>query len=267
LLELLVAVALLGTVLTIIFGAFSQITRGAASVQDRLEEDQQLRRLTGLIADELAAAQFLPELAKAKPKIATGIVAGLENQAGGDFTRIDFHAAVPARFHRQIQPEHDPFLHEIGYRVRQSEDRQHLELARREDYYLDDDLKTSRPGGVEAALVKDVQAFHVEFLAAKVEGQTSTLEEWLDRWDSGERKERDEMPAAMRVTLTLTGKNGRVLTETLDVNLPRNYGAAASGDSSGTTGNEAGNAGDTTSGQGSTSKGQPTGKAKKKGNP
>jgi prepilin-type N-terminal cleavage/methylation domain-containing protein len=221
LIELLVAVALLGSILTILFGAFSQISRGAASVQERLEEAQALRRLTGLIADELAAAQYLKQLASAKPKLATGIVAELEHQTGGDFTRIDFHAAVPARFHRQIQPEQDPFLHEIGYRVRLGEDRQHTELARREDYYLDDDLKNSRTGGVEAALARDVRAFRVEFLPPRVEGQTSTVEDWQDRWDSGARAEKEEMPIALRVTLTLAGRNGRELTETLDVNLPQ----------------------------------------------
>jgi len=244
LIELLVAVALLGSILTILFGAFSQISRGAASVQERLEEEQALRRLIGLIADELAAAQYLRQLATARPAVATGIVAALEHQNGGDFTRIDLHAAVPARFHRQVQPEQDPFLHEIGYRVRLGEDRQHTELARREDYYLDDDLKNSRAGGVEAPLARDVRVFRVEFLPPRAKGQTSTVEDWQDRWDSSGQAKGNEMPRAIRVTLTLAGHSGRVLSETLDVNIPQNAGSAPSAlPKSGTDGEPSGGSG------------------------
>jgi prepilin-type N-terminal cleavage/methylation domain-containing protein len=230
LLELLVAVAVLGTVLALVFGAFSQITRGAASLRSQLEEEQQIRLLTSLVADELAGARFLRTLAE--DDIPTGLVAELEHSPRGEFTRIDFHAAVPARFHRQGTPESDPNLHEIGYRVRESPDRNSVELVRREDFYLDNDLLASRGDGIEAPLAREVVAFKVEFLPWPVEGQTSTLEEWEGAWDSGQREPGDELPRAMRLTLSLKGKNGRTLSETLDVNLPKLVGPGTGGDGS-----------------------------------
>ena len=84
---------------------------------------------------------------------------------------------------------------------------------------------------MEAALARDVRAFRVEFLPPKAEGETATFEDWQDRWDSGERSNGQELPLAMRVTLTLAGRNGRVLTETLDVNIPQSAGSISTGSS------------------------------------
>jgi prepilin-type N-terminal cleavage/methylation domain-containing protein len=216
LLELLVAIGLLATILALVFGAFSQISGGASSVQNQVDDQQSLRFLVALIADDLAAAQHLPELAKRN--LPTGIVGKREYVANGQYTRIDFHAAVPARFNRQIAPEQDPELHEIGYRMRQSKDRQKLELARREDFYLDDDLAE---GGIEAPLADNVKEFHVEFLGTSAQPPATESEEnWLELWDSKDQGRTDKRPVAIRVTLTLTGRDGRDLSETLVVNFP-----------------------------------------------
>jgi prepilin-type N-terminal cleavage/methylation domain-containing protein len=225
LLELLVAISLLAVMLALLFGAFSQITGGAARVQEQVDEQQALRLVTGLIADDLAAAQHLDGL-KIK-KRATGIVAETEHIQRGEFTRIDFHAAVPARFHREVAPEQDPELHEIGYRVRESEDRQRLELIRREDFYLDEDL---REGGIEAPLADHVKAFRVEFLGPRnPDASPAVPEDWRDGWNSADQKSGEELPRALRVTLTIVAKDGREIGETLAVNFPTDLRPTSAG--------------------------------------
>jgi general secretion pathway protein J len=223
LLELLVAISLLAVMLALLFGAFSQITGGASRVQEQVDEQQALRLVTGLIADDLAAAQHLDGLKK--KKWATGIIAETEHIQRGEFTRIGFHAAVPARFHREVAPEQDPELHEIGYRVRESEDRQRLELIRREDFYLDEDL---REGGIEAPLADNVKAFRVELLGPRnPDASPAAPEDWRDRWNSADQKPDQELPRALRVTLTVVAKDGREIGETLAVNFPTGLRASA----------------------------------------
>ena len=231
LIELLLAIGLLSAMLALLFAAFSQITGGAAAVQRQVDERQRLRLLIGLIADDLSAAQYLPRVAgKAATKVPTGIIAGTEFVQQGRFTRIDLHAGVPARFHRTLLDGQDPGLHEIGYRVRLSEDRTRVELARREDFYLDEDL---RDGGIEAPLADQVTAFLIEFLPAGGQSSSENLENWLDVWNSPEQAKGEEMPVALRVTLRLRTPKGEEIGESIAVNFPAHYRPFASGGSSG----------------------------------
>lgn len=233
LIELLLAIGLLSAMLALLFGAFSQITGGAATVQKQVDERQRLRLLVALIADDLAAAQYLPIVAgNGATKRGTGIVADTEFVQRGEFSRIDLHAQVPARFHRGLLDGQDPELHEVGYRVRLSEDRTRLELVRREDFYLDGDADDDlRNGGVEAPLADRVKTFLVEFLGESGQSTSANLEDWLDEWNSTEQKKGEELPAALRVTLVLVTPDGREIGETLVVNFPESYKPTAPGGS------------------------------------
>jgi type II secretory pathway component PulJ len=241
LIELLLAISILSAMLALLFGAFSQITGGAVVVQDQADERQRIRLLVGLIADDLAAAKYLKAVADPNATSATtGIVADTEFVQDGEFTRVDFHAEVPARFHRALSEGQDPELHEVSYRVRQSEDRERLELARREDFYLDDDL---RNGGIEAPLLANIKTFLVEFLPEDGKSTNEDAENWLEEWNSKDRTEDDELPAAIRLTLTVLGQNGRELGETVVVNLPPKTYKAGSGDNGAGTGSGAASGG------------------------
>lgn len=228
LIELLLAISLLSAMLALLFGAFSQITGGAAAVQKQVDERQALRLLVGLIADDLASAQYLPKVAgTGSSKRPTGILADTEFVQQGEFSRIDLHAEVPARFNRTLLEGQDPGLHEVGYRVVQSEDRTRLELMRREDFYLGGDRNTDiRTGGIEGPLADRVKSFLVEFLAEDGQSVTESQELWLEEWNSMNRDKGQELPVALRVTLVLLTPEGKELGETLVLNFPRSYAPA-----------------------------------------
>lgn len=215
LIELLVALSLLSVVLTLLFGGFFQISNSANRLNERLTQRQELRLLADLIVHELLAAQYLIE--QAKGGNSSGIVAETLRVGDGDFTRIDFHAAVPVRFYRKVPPERDPQLHELGYWVELDEDTGDPVLMRREDFYLDDELSA---GGESVRMTAGVEAFLVEFLPAEGASSSETQEQWTDRWDSADAANGEEMPLAIRLTLTLKVDGGNPLSETHVINLP-----------------------------------------------
>jgi len=218
LIELLLAMLLLGVVLTLSYGAMFQVTGNAQILTQEFSEDQELRLLVRMIAQDLQSIRFLREFAREQgntAKFASGLIARSEFVVRGDFARLSFHAAMPARQHR-LRPEGgDPLLHEVGYQVQEDRGSGSLVLVRREDYYLNDDMES---GGVTSVLARGVEEFKVEcLLPPQSPGQT--LEVWGTDWDSGKQKPDVRLPRAMRVTLGQLGKNGRHLKETLEVNL------------------------------------------------
>ncbi len=214
LVELLVSLLLLSLVLALVFGAFAQISGRAVELRDALTEQQELRLLTRIVADDLRSAQWLDRFWAKGVGYATGIVADTVFEDGREFTRIRFHAARPARFHRSIEPEQDPGLHELGYWVRRSQDDgDTLELMRREDFYLDDDMDD---GGISVVLADRIEHFLVEFLPADA---TGAVETWQTRWDSPNQNDAGRMPGAIRLTLGRTDAAGTSLRETVEINL------------------------------------------------
>lgn len=216
LLELLISLALLSAVLTLVYGAFAQISGSATRLQDELTERQELRLLVRMISDELASAQWLEHAAGKSRPIRTGIVGETRFVEGDEFSFVSFHAARPTRFHRTVDPAADPGLHEVGYAVERSEEGEALLLVRREDYYIDEDLEA---GGLEVVLAEDVETFLVEYLAPGAD--PNALETpWELRWNSPENAEQARMPVAVRLTVGLTDSAGNTLAETVEFNLP-----------------------------------------------
>lgn len=216
LIELMVSIVLLGIVLTLVYSSFFQLSAGARSVERQLEARQEVRLLVKMLADDLRAVQWLKQYVAGNEARRTGIVGDIDFVEGRDFSRVDFHAAGPARFHRDVPPEADPGLHEIGYRVRLNENRDKLELVRREDFYLDDDITE---GGVEVPIAENIEVFRVEYLPAAT-SSTGPEPPWEERWNvslsaAGEAR----LPAAIRVTIGQKEEDGKVLEESLEFNL------------------------------------------------
>lgn len=222
LVELLVSLALLALVMTLVYAAFEQISGPALAQRDELTEHQELRLLVRMIADDLQSAQWLARYAEKGPQYRSGIVAAREFQESKEFSRVAMHTAGPARFHRGFNPARDPRLHEVGYFVRLSEDRSALELVRREDFYLDDDLEHD---GLEVVLTQGVETFRVEFLPPGAETGRSvgigpgTQETWEESWDSPNRPAASRMPLAIRVTVARKGTRDKAFSESLEFNL------------------------------------------------
>ncbi len=213
LIELVISLALLSMVLTLVFTAFSQISGGAAYLKERINDEQELRLLLKLVADDLMAVQYLNH--HAENGWDSGIFAEIEPRFGTDFTSIQFHAAVPARFHRQVDPVKDPRLHEVGYNVVESADGTELVLMRREDFYIDDDM---REGGVSVPLKFGISAFLVEFLQNTGAGAIDTFEDWRTDWRSDPATGDPKYPAALRLTVGITDSDGNPHTASLTVN-------------------------------------------------
>lgn len=217
LIELLLAIVLLSVIVALTYGALFQVTGGAQALTQEFSEDQELRLLVRMISQDLQAVRYLKQFAERQGIAAypSGLIARSEFVARGDFARVDFHAAAPARQHRQRSEDGDPLLHEVGYQVLEDRALDTLTLVRREDYYLDHDMEN---GGVTTVLARDIDTFKVEcLLPAQAPGQQQEV--WTSVWDSRQQPADVRLPRAVRITLGQTGKSGRHLKEVLEINL------------------------------------------------
>ena len=215
LIELIIAMVLLSLVFMLAYGSYATITQSADRHQKRINNRQELRLLMQIISDDLQAARFLTHYWKKGVGYKTGIHADQRYEQGNDYTSIHFHAAIPSRFYRNIQPESDPGLHEVNYFVRLSEDRSTLELVRREDFYIDDDIAA---GGVSVVLASDIESFLVEFLPLSDKPEESQ-ESWQKKWESSGEGIYEKMPVALRLTLGRRFGPDQVSEETMEINL------------------------------------------------
>ncbi len=217
--EVMISLVLLGTVFTLLYSSFFQVSSGTELLQEQLTHQQELRLLLKMISDDLQSAQNFTEF-KRDSGAPSGLVAEEESVEGGTFSHIRFHVARPARFFPQVPLERDPEMHEVAYRVESSEqDRELLVLVRREDFFLDDDMDE---GGVKAELAERIEIFRVEFLPLARRTEEAE-DDWQTEWETAERPPSDPMPMAVRITVGFKDQRGRELTESLEVNLPATF--------------------------------------------
>jgi type II secretory pathway pseudopilin PulG len=219
LIEVLLALLLLAVVVTLTYAAMFQITSGAKLLTDEFTEDQELRLLVRMMSQDLGAVTYAKAYVTASPasgpKRSSGLDARIAATEGGEFSAVDFHAAVRSRQNRQAPASGDPGLHEIGYSVKQDFTTHALQLVRREDYYIDDQIEL---GGVSTVLASDVETFKVECLTPPA-SPTQTQEVWTQEWNSSTQPPGAELPGAIRITLGVAGKNGRHLKQVVEINL------------------------------------------------
>ena len=226
LLELLVSVTLLGLVSALIYGAFFQVSNSSMSVKATLSLRQELRLLMKMVLDDLQAMQYLEHFVESKEKKDSGIIAEtLSGPENSEVSRIDFHAAIPSRFFRDLKTVRegmDPRLHEIGYVLELDPSIEVWQFKRREDFYVDDNL---REGGREQVLSESVQEFSVSF---RTETKTAAgfLEEKFDNylWDTVEKECFDPknppcLPDALQLSMSLKGENGQTVKDSQVINL------------------------------------------------
>lgn len=229
LIEMLLAILLLAVIVSLTYAAMFQVTNGAKFLTDEFTEDQELRLLLRMLAQDLGSVQYLKNYVAAAPAGSarqSGLIATTRFTGSSDFSALDFHTAVRSRQNRQAPEGSDPMLHEVGYSVREDLVTHALQLVRREDFYIDDQMQL---GGVTAVLASGIEVFKVECLVpAAAAGQVQ--EQWTQTWDSNMQTDAQtgtqtgtqtvvRLPAAIRITLGIAGKNGRHLKETVEVNL------------------------------------------------
>ena len=233
-LELLISVALMGLVMSVLYAAFFQVSNSSLKVQSTLDARQELRLLIKIVLDDLQNLRYLKHFADSDQNETqqreTGLIADLnlgpENPDTGqieEFTSIDFHTAIKSRFFPEDNSR-DPELHEVGYTLKENTNTKKWEFIRREDFYIDKDL---REGGKSNVLSEEVTKFEVEFLESETALAGGGFKErWTKVWNSDERmchdlkiKENFCLPRAVRLTIALKAKGKNTISDTQVINI------------------------------------------------
>ncbi len=233
-LELLISVALMGLVMSVLYAAFFQVSNSSLKVQSTLDARQELRLLIKIVLDDLQNLRYLKHFADSDQNETqqreTGLIADLnlgpENPDTGqieEFTSIDFHTAIKSRFFPE-ENSRDPELHEVGYKLQENTNTKKWEFIRREDFYIDKNL---REGGKSNVLSEEVTKFEVEFLESETALAGGGFKErWTKVWNSDERmchdlkiKENFCLPRAVRLTIALKAKGKNTISDTQVINL------------------------------------------------
>ena len=237
LLELLISIALLGLVMSLLYGAFFQISNSSLQLKTTLEARQELRLLMKMVLDDLQNVQYLKSFAESGqstiPRRESGLIAesklGPENSETGELEEVSsiyFHTAVKSRFYPE-EKEQDPELHEVSYTMQENLDTKVWEFIRREDFFLDNNLKE---GGKSYVLSEAVTMFELQLL----ESETALAgggykEKWTRVWNSDESAEGGCgdlgiaqnfcLPRAVKLTMSLKGQDGNTVTDSQVSNL------------------------------------------------
>ncbi len=233
-LELLISVTLLGLVMSIIYAAFFQISNSSLKVQSTLDARQELRLLMKIVLDDLQKVSYLKHFADSyqseTQQRETGLIAqrvlGPKNPNTGqieEVTRIDFHTAIMTRFFPE-ENYRDPEIHEVGYSLQENLETKTWEFIRREDFYID---KNIREGGKYNVLSYKVTKFELEFLESETAlAEGGFKEKWTKVWDSDERfcnelkiKENFCLPRAVKLTISIKVKREKIISDTQVINL------------------------------------------------
>ena len=212
LLELMVALGLLSLIVTLLYSGFAQVSGNAGRVTKELEARQALRVLLKLVADDLQAAQYLPEWAKQDHP--SGLISTRRFEGAKPFAWVRMHVGTTAKFHRNVAAGADPGLHEVSYRVERDLERDTLVLRRREDFYLDEDMED---GGITVDLADGMETFTIEFLLPSTAGTVD--ERWEEEWDANEQVDGPRLPPAMRIAISRTAPDGSQYAEQMQFNL------------------------------------------------
>ena len=233
-LELLISVTLLGLVMSVLFAAFFQISNSSLKVQSTLDARQELRLLMKIVLDDLQKVRYLKHFAESDQSETqqreTGLIAdrnlGPENPDTGqieEVTSIDFLTSIKSR----CFPEEnygDPLLHDVSYSLQVYPDTKTWDFIRREDFYIDNNL---REGGKNHVLSEEVTKFDLEFLESETAlAEGGFWEKWTKVWDSDERlchdlkvKENFCLPRAVRLTMALKAKGEKTISDTQVITL------------------------------------------------
>ena len=234
LIELLISVTLLGLVLAIIFGGFFQIANFSSLVKSNLNSREELRLLMKIVLDDLQNLQYLSKFSESGLNIMStresGLIAerfvGSGNNEKGEITEfsiINFHSATKSRFYPK-KKKSDPGIHEIGYSLEEDSNSKSWNFLRREDFYIDNNLKE---GGKIQIISRSVINFDIELL----ESETALAgggydEKWTKNWNSEENNCNNQsiesnfcLPRAIKLTMALKGKDKEFVSDTQVINL------------------------------------------------
>ncbi|HJL18981.1 MAG TPA: type II secretion system protein GspJ [Sandaracinaceae bacterium LLY-WYZ-13_1] len=190
LIEVLVAITILGIVATVVFGGFSQTMRNKRRVEELADRSHIIRVALERMVSELSMA-YVSIQVNPNPALQTMNTCFIGGRSGRGH-RIDFTAFSHRRLYRDA---HESDQEEISYFVTEHpEDPDRLVLARRQDNVLDEDPQS---GGTTQILIEDIEEFEMEYL----DGVTG---EWVDSWDTREvTHQPNRLPIQVKIRITV----------------------------------------------------------------
>lgn len=194
LLEVLISISVLALIATLIYGAFDGMSRSKEGLSRMNGRYHQGRSTLERMSRELQSAF----LSKHQPlvvnqSVRTTVFIGEDSRP---IDRIDFTSFS----HRRLdQNAHESDQSEIGYFASRDPERDKVDLARREDKWID--LEPDK-GGVVNVVAEDVESFDLQYL-------DPVTGEWSDTWDSTQPAGQiDRLPLQVKIILALNGGPG-----------------------------------------------------------
>ena len=194
LLEVIVSVGILALVATLVYGALDGMSKSKTALAQMNERYQHGRSALSRISREVTSA-FLSThepLVAAQSTRVTVFIGTRESP----IDRLDFTSFSHRRFGRDT---HESDQNELSYFASRGPEGGKVDLARREDKYID--LEPTR-GGIVNVVAEDVDSFELAYL----EPLTG---EWLDSWDSTQPAGQFmRLPLQVHIILSLKGGPG-----------------------------------------------------------
>ncbi|MBN4049481.1 prepilin-type N-terminal cleavage/methylation domain-containing protein [bacterium AH-315-N03] len=194
LIEVMVAITIMGIVATITFGGFLQTLTNKTRIEQQADESHLIRVAFERMVSEISMAYVSMHL-NPSPSLQLMNTCFIGGRSGNGH-RLDFTSFSHRRLYRDA---HESDQNELSYFMMDHPDdpNRHV-LVRREQNRVDDDPQT---GGTIQILVDDVLDFQVEYF-------DPITAEWLDTWDTRQLTQQpNRLPMQVKLMLTVPDEN------------------------------------------------------------
>jgi type II secretion system protein J len=193
LLEVLVATAILAVVLAAVYGAYTSHLETIQAVRQSTQVNQIARIILDRMSKDFESAMINPPFPSTELQL--GFISEDNNIDGKPADRIDFISLSHLRA-GGVGPQTD--LCEIGYFLEDDPDREGLNLYRRDDPTLDDDVTE---GGITLELAKNV--IGLNFFFEDMEGES------VEEWNTLEEDSKKTLPTLVTIEIEVLDDIGK----------------------------------------------------------
>jgi prepilin-type N-terminal cleavage/methylation domain-containing protein len=210
--EVLMAMAVLGVLLSLLYMTFHQSMAAIAQTEERAEVIQQGRMILERIAGELRGA-YLPSQQTPSPPYIYGLVGKSTKEREYFRDRIDFTACTPPH---AVFDAAAGEVAEIGYFLDHAPGTKGFTLFRRQDHPGDADLLR---GGRTLAVCDRVRGLGFVFFSREAVRDKNA--EGRREWDTIQGPQRGQLPRRIAIELALEDRRGKVHTFRTQTYLPQ----------------------------------------------
>jgi general secretion pathway protein J len=199
LMELMIALSIMGIIVTLIWGSFSKTFDTSEFVQSVQQKYHNVRVAMTRIADEISMA-FL--YFSKDPNIrAKTLFVGEDGNPGDRLTFTSFSHM------RMVRDCNESDQNVLTYYLERSEDKPGTyNLMRMEKNRIyDEETNIGEEKGVSLILAEDVTSFQLEYLDEQ-------QDMWVEEWDSRSVEKADRLPRMVKVSITIIDEKGEEVT-------------------------------------------------------